>query len=307
MRPTWDARFETLATVMRAYGRQSARLPIEWQRRAMAAPTRRPDAKAATSDMKIERVLAGGVAAEWLTPPGPTPTRSLLYLHGGGYSLGSIDTHRAFVARLCRLAQARALVVDYRLAPEHRFPAQLDDARAALRWMLDSGVDPTRLVIGGESAGGGLTMSTLLATRDAREALPAGAFVLSPWVDLEASSPSITRNARYDYIDRSALVACARNFVGSSDPRALRDPLASPIHADFRGLPPLLVQAGGAEAILDDAHGLAIRARAAGVDVTYDVEPDMIHAFQLLDAIVPCARGAIDRLVAFVKARTPDV
>jgi monoterpene epsilon-lactone hydrolase len=146
-------------------------------------------------------------------------------------------------------------------------------------------------------------VSTLLATRDAGDPLPAGAFVISPWVDLEATRPSIARNARYDYIDRATLQAFARNFVGRAD---LRNPLAAPVHADLRGLPPLLVQAGGAEALLDDAHALATRARAAGVDVTFDVEPEMIHAWPLLDAIVPCARGSIERLARFARTCTPD-
>jgi acetyl esterase/lipase len=131
MRPSWDARFETLATVLHHYGTRSARMPIEWQRRVMLAPTKRAGARASTRGVRVERVLAGAVSAEWLTPLEGEPTRTVLYLHGGGFSLGSLDTHRAFAARLCLEIQARVLIIDYRLAPEHRFPAQLEDARAA--------------------------------------------------------------------------------------------------------------------------------------------------------------------------------
>jgi acetyl esterase/lipase len=248
--------------------------------------------------MHYQTVDAGGVPAEWFRGEGCDESRALLYLHGGGYSIGSIDVHREPVSRLCKAAGVRGLVPEYRLAPEHPFPSQLEDAVACYRWLLETGVAPSRIVIAGESAGGGLTLSTLVALRDARVPLPAAAVCVSPWVDLEMRGETMTTNARYDYVSREILRDYVRRFVGKHD---LRNPLAAPIHADLRGLPPLLVLAGGAEVLLDDARSIAARAQAAGVEVTLEVEPDMIHAWTLFGRAFARSQASIDRIADFTR------
>jgi acetyl esterase/lipase len=269
-------------------------LPLSWQRRAALAvvPSARP------RGMHYQRVDAGGVPAEWFRGEGSDESRVLLYLHGGGYSIGSIDVHREPVSRLCLAAGLLALVPEYRLAPEHPFPSQLEDAVACYRWLLETGFAPNRIMIAGESAGGGLTLSTLVALRDARVPLPAAAVCVSPWVDLEMRGETMTTNARYDYVSREVLRDYVRRFVGKHD---LRNPLAAPIHADLSGLPPLLVLAGGAEVLLDDARSIAARARAAGVDVTLEVEPDMIHAWTLFGRSFVRSQASIDRIADFTR------
>jgi len=293
LRPSWDLPFETWVTVLRAYGLRSTRLPLGVQRRVAAGVVGR----SRPHGVSYESVRAGGVPAEWFRPDGCDESRVVLYLHGGGYSIGSIDSHRDPVARLCRAAGARGLVLDYRLAPEHPFPAQLDDAMSAYRWLLDSGVDPARVVVAGESAGAGLTLSLLLALRDARAPLPAAAICVSPWCDLEMRGATMTTHARFDYISREVLRVYAARFVAPAD---LQNPLANAHYADLRGLPPLLVLAGGAEVLLDDARALASRARAAGVDVTLEIEPDMIHAWIVFSGAFVHPRATLDRMARFV-------
>jgi monoterpene epsilon-lactone hydrolase len=296
MRPSWDEQLETWSRFLHHYSKRSTILPLSFQRRMLGiAPSTR-----VTRSMRYEKVSAGGVPCEWFRGANVDEARVVFYLHGGGYSLGSIDSHRELVSRICIASGMRGLVVDYRLAPEHRFPAQLDDSLAAYRWLLARGVDPSRVVIAGESAGGGLTLSTLLSLRDARMPLPAAAVLISPWVDLEATGESMIANERYDYVGRDALRVFARRFVRDHE---LRDPLAAPLHADLHGLPPLLVQAGGVETLLDDARRIAAHAREAGVDVTLEVEPDMIHAWHLLAPFEARAQQAIERAGAFMAVR----
>ena len=294
MRPSWDEAFEVWATVLHAYGPRSAVLPLGLQRRAAAAVV----APGRPRGLRYEKVDAGGVRAEWFVPDGAEPSPVLLYLHGGGYSIGSIDTHRDFVSRLCRYAGMRALVPDYRLAPEHPFPSQLEDAVSTYRWLLEAGVAPDRIILGGESAGGGLTLSTLVALRDARVPLPVAGVCISPWVDLEMRGESMATNARYDYIGREVLRDYVRRFVGKHD---VQNPLAAPIHADLRGLPPLLVMAGGAEVLLDDSRALAARGRAAGVELTLEVVPDMVHAWPLFGRHFPQCDASVQRIAAFAR------
>jgi acetyl esterase/lipase len=291
-RPTWDLPFEAWITVLRAYSLRSTRFSIATQRRSADGVVRRTPPRG----MSYEKVSAGGVPAEWFRPEGCDESRVLLYLHGGGYSIGSIDSHRDLIAGLCRAAGCRGFAVDYRLAPEHRFPAQLDDALASYRWLLDRGVDPSRLVVAGESAGGGLTLSLLQSLRDKRLPMPAAAVVVSPWTDLEMRGESMRTNARYDYISREVLRDYASRFVGAHD---LRNPLANAQHGDLRGLPPLLILAGGAEVLLDDARVVAARARDAGVNVTLEIEPDMVHAWMLF-GMFERSKAAIQRIGRFV-------
>ena len=252
---------------------------------------------------RCERVTAGGVPAEWIVPAGVSERGAILYLHGGGYCIGSINTHRVLVAHLAIACGVRALAVDYRLAPEHPFPAAVDDATAAYRWLLARDVAPERIVVAGDSAGGGLTVATLVALRDARLPRPAAGVCLSPWVDLEGIGESMTRCAALDpMVQRDGLLRMARAYLGAADPRS---PLAAPLYADLRGLPPLLIQVGTAETLLDDSVRLADRARAAGVDVTLEPWDDMIHVWQAFVGLLPEAGQAITRIGEFVRSRLP--
>jgi len=255
----------------------------------------------AAPDVSSETVDAGGVPAEWIDVPGADPSCVLLYLHGGGYVIGSVSTHRDLTSRIARAAGARALSVEYRLAPEHPHPAAVADSTAAYRWLLGQGIEPGRVVIGGDSAGGGLTLATLVALRDAGDPLPAAGVCLSPWVDLEGIGESMTTLAEIDpLLDHDGLVWMAKLYLGGLD---LRTPLAAPLYADLAGLPPLLIQVGKAEALLDDAGRVAERARAAGVDVTLEAWDDMIHVWQIFAATLPEAREAIERIGEFIRKR----
>jgi monoterpene epsilon-lactone hydrolase len=254
------------------------------------------------TDVHCEPVDAGGIPAEWITTPGVNTERVICYLHGGGYVLGSINTHREMASRLSRAAKARVLILDYRRAPEHPFPAAVDDSIAAYRWLLSVGVNPARLVIAGESAGGGLTIATLVALRDAGEPLPAAGICLSPWVDLECLGESMVTKAEIDpVVTRDLVLALAKAYLGNTDPCT---PLASPLYADLTGLPPLLIQVGTAECLFDDARRLADRARAAGVDVTLEPWDDMIHMWHMFAAILPEGQQAIDRIGEFIRKHT---
>jgi monoterpene epsilon-lactone hydrolase len=252
-------------------------------------------------DVRTEPVSVGSVPAEWVAAPGAADTRVVLYLHGGGYVMGSINTHRELASRVSRAAAARVLLIDYRLAPEHPHPAAVEDAVAAYRWLLERGVAPAHLAIAGDSAGGGLTVATLVALREARVPLPAAAACLSPWVDLEGLGESMATRAAVDpMVQREPLRRLASLYLGGQDPRT---PLAAPLHADLRGLPPLLIQVGDAETLFDDAMRLADRARAAGVEVTLEPWPEMIHVWQLFANMLPEGQQAIDNIGAFLRQR----
>jgi epsilon-lactone hydrolase len=248
--------------------------------------------------VRSEKLDAGGVPAEWIEMPGAQPGRSLLYLHGGGYVLGSIDTHRSLIARIAAATKARCLAIDYRLAPEHPFPAAVEDATKAYRWLLAQGQEPSRLAIAGDSAGGGLTLATLLALRDAGTPLPAAGVCLSPWTDLEGTGASATDPTIGDpMITADGLRATGRDYIGKGNPR---NALASPLHADYRGLPPLLIQVGTREILLDDSTRVAAKAKAAGVDVTLERGEGLIHVWHFFGADVPESIAAIARIGEFV-------
>jgi epsilon-lactone hydrolase len=254
------------------------------------------------SDVAIQPVNAGSVPAEWVIPPGATAGRTLLYLHGGGYVVGAPKDYRAMVSHIAREAQAQALTIDYRLAPENPHPAAVEDAVAAYRWLLGNGVEPGRIVLGGDSAGGGLTVATLVSLRDRGDRLPAAGVCICPWVDLEITGKSMDTNADADpLVKRDVVTNMAAAYLQGQNPRT---PLASPLHADLKGLPPLLIQVGTAETLLDDASRLAERARSAGVDVTYDAWPDMIHVWQGFGSFLPEGRQAIKRIGEFIRRRT---
>ena len=252
-------------------------------------------------DVKVERVSAPAAPAEWLRPPSAEPGRVVLYLHGGGYVIGSPRSHRHLAAAIAGAAGASALLLDYRLAPEHPYPAAVEDATAAYRWLLDQAIAPERIVIAGDSAGGGLTVAALLALRDARVPLPAGGVCISPWVDLTCGGASYTTKAEADPIVRRAGVEqMAQAYLGAT---AARTPLASPLFADLRGLPPLLIHVGTDEVLLDDAVQLADRAKAAGVDATLEIYDRMIHVWHWFLPMLDEAQTAVDGIGRFVRSR----
>ena len=252
--------------------------------------------------IRAEATDAGGVKAEWLTTPEVEVGRAILYLHGGSYVMGGIGTHRELAGRISQSARSRVLIIDYRLAPEHPFPAALEDSLAAYRWMLANGVNPSRASIIGDSAGGGLSVATLVATKEAKLAMPAAAVCLSPWVDLELTGASMTTKAAVDHLVRKdELAGHAKRYLAGRDPRT---PLASPLHSDLAGLPPILIQVGTAETLLDDANRLAECARSAGVEVTLDVGEDMIHVWSSFASMLDEGQHAIDRIGEFVRAHT---
>ncbi len=255
------------------------------------------------ADITCEKVSASGVDAEWIAAPGAAADRIILHLHGGGYVIGSINTHRAMVSRIARASNARALLIDYRLAPEHPFPAAVEDAIVAYKWLLAQGYKPARIVVAGDSAGGGLTLALLLAIRDANLPMPAGAVPISPWTDLEGTGESVrTRAARDVMVTQEDLAHSAKQYYGTHDPK---DPLVSPVQANFRGLPPMLIHVGDAEILLDDATRVAKRAKLDGVDVELEVWDDMPHVWHVFAKILPEGQQAIDKIGKFVIARTP--
>jgi monoterpene epsilon-lactone hydrolase len=252
------------------------------------------------ADIRLEPIDANGVAAEWSLAPGSDPSKVLLFFHGGGYCSGSIVSHRGMVTEAGRAARARTLAVGYRLAPEHPFPAAIEDARTAYRFLLDQGIAPDKVAIAGDSAGGGLTLALMTRVRDAREPLPACAWLVSPWVDLQMTGVSLTEKAAVDpLISKSYLEELASAYLAGADPA---NPLISPLNADLAGLPPLLVQVGSAETLLDDAVRIARRAGAAEVRVNLEIWPHMIHAWHLWAAQLEAGRRAIASAGAFIRA-----
>jgi monoterpene epsilon-lactone hydrolase len=252
-------------------------------------------------DVVIEHVAAPDRLAEWLRPPHARTDAAVLYLHGGGYVIGSPRSHRHLVAAIAGAAGTAALLVDYRLAPEHPFPAALEDALAAYQWLLGRGLAAGRVVVAGDSAGGGLTVATLLAIRDRGLPRPAAGVCISPWVDLTCSGATYATKAAVDpIVTRQSVTMMAQAYAGAGDPKA---PLLSPLYADLRGLPPLLVQVGSDEVLLDDALGLGERARAAGVDVTVEEWPAMIHVWHWFLPMLAEAERAIGVIGDFVRAR----
>jgi monoterpene epsilon-lactone hydrolase len=252
-------------------------------------------------DVKVERVNVPAAPAEWLRPPSAVPGRVVLYLHGGGYVIGSPRSHRHLAAAIAGAAGASALLLDYRLAPEHPFPAAVEDATAAYRWLLDQVTAPEHIVIAGDSAGGGLTVATVLALREARVPLPAGGVCISPWVDLTCSGASYATKAAADPIVRRAGVEeMARAYLCATPPRT---PLASPLFAALRGLPPLLIHVGSDEVLLDDAVQLAERAKAAGVDATLEIYDRMIHVWHWFLPMLDEAQTAVEAIGRFVRSR----
>jgi epsilon-lactone hydrolase len=252
-------------------------------------------------DVAVRGTTAGGVPAHWLTAPGADANRVLLFLHGGGYEFGSLRSDGELAARLGRASRMRVLFPEYRLAPEHPFPAAIEDILAVWRWLLaEQDLNASSTAVVGDSAGGGLAVALLVATRDAEKTLPAAAVLMSPTVDLTSSGASMTERADQDPISTPAMLRqFASDYLAGADPKT---PLASPLFASLRGLPPLLIQVGTADLLLSDSERLARAAAEAGVDVTLDVGEGLPHVYQLLLG-TPEAAEATEKIGKFLRAR----
>ncbi|HKA73344.1 MAG TPA: alpha/beta hydrolase [Xanthobacteraceae bacterium] len=246
-------------------------------------------------------ILVGGVAADCITTPASRPDRHVLYLHGGSYVAGQPKLYRDITWRIATLCRTRVVCIDYRLAPEHPFPAALDDCVAAYRGLLAAGADPRRIAVMGDSAGGGLTLAAMLRLRDEGVALPVAAAVVSPWTDLALTGESLRLNAKRDPLLPVELAPRVVELVlAGADPR---HPYASPLYGDPSGLPPTLIQVGGDDALRDDAVRMAEKMRAAGCTVELEVWPGLWHVWHALVRVVPEARAAIVRIASFMEGK----
>jgi monoterpene epsilon-lactone hydrolase len=250
-------------------------------------------------DAKCEPLNIAGVPSEWISVPESINDRVILYLHGGGYVAGSINSHREFCVRLAQASRSKVLIIDYRLAPEYCFPAPLEDTIKVYQWLIFSeGIKPKNFIIAGESAGGGLTIATLLKLRDDQIELPAVGVCLSPFLDLTVSGESIKSKAEMDPLTTEVeLKFYVKLYLGDEDSR---NPLAFPLFANLKKLPPLYIQVGTSEILLDDSIRFADLARSAGVDVSLDIWDDMIHMFQMFATMLPEGQKAIDKIGEFI-------
>lgn len=252
-------------------------------------------------DITWEPVDAAGVPAEWVIPDDCVRGRAAVYLHGGGYTTGTLDSSRSLSSHLARATRARLLAVDYRLAPEHPFPAAVDDAVTAYHFVISAGHPPSTIALCGDSSGGGLALGTLLAVRDLGEPLPGMAICLSPWTDMTLSGASLEANRVTDpMVSAATLGLMADAYLGEVDRRS---PTASPLFADLSGLPPMLLQVGSGELLLDDTTRFVARAEKAGVDVTLELWDDVFHVWHSFADLLPEARDAIARIGTYVDQR----
>ena len=299
--PTWrDPEVAAMREMFVAIQPQPGAPPPTWPERRMQI-----DAMGAAAPLPegttVEPMTLAGVPAERITPRNAESGRAIFWLHGGGYCIGGCASHRGWAARMAEASAASAYTVDYRLAPEHPYPAAVDDAVAAWRAFLAEGHDPKRTVIGGDSAGGGLTVAMAVAARDAGLALPAGLHLVSPWANLTNKSPAYQAKAETDFIiTQAGIDDFATNYLlGGLDPKA---PLASPVFADLSGLPPMLIQVGSEEVLMSDSVQLAERAGFAEVDVTLRIWPGMVHIWPFFAQLGAAAKATAES-AAWVKAR----
>jgi len=303
-RPSWSMKMELALFFLRLSPRL---IPLQSLPMARVRKILAPGTVLTSKNVEVQRgKIVGDIEGEWVqhifSKENPTDTM-ILYLHGGGYCILSSVTHRSITFKLSKLLPAKVLAIDYRLAPEHPFPAGLEDVVAVYKWLIspDGGkVVATNIVIAGDSAGGGLTLATLLKLRDEGLPLPGAAVCLSPWVDLERSTDSWKRNRKFDYLELPSGLDFAKMYAASE---SLKNPLISPIHADLRGLPPLFIQVGEVEMLHDEAVILAERAQQAGVDVTLTVYQDMVHVFQAFPFAAK-SKEAFQDIAKFVRAKT---
>lgn len=254
-------------------------------------------------DVQVLPVDANGVPAEWHIPPAAPPGRALLYLHGGAWMIGSPKLYRRFVSQLAHMMSVRALVIDYRLAPENPFPAGLEDCLTAYQFLLQSGFPPEQIAIAGDSAGGNLTLASLVALRERGLPLPAAAVAISPATDLSGSSESYIARRSLDpffYRMDTGSASFIRDYITTHDPR---DPYISPVYADLHGLPPLLIHVGEHEILYDDAVRFSDKASQAGVDVQLVIWPGMFHVFHIWNALLPEARRANAQIAEYLRGK----
>ena len=254
------------------------------------------------TNTSIKQVEANGVPGEMVSADGASEDAVTLYLHGGGYVIGSPKTHRELARRLSTETGGSVLVIDYRLAPENPFPAAVEDAVSAYCWLLETGRQPEGLSIAGDSAGGGLAVATLVSLKDQGIPLPSCGVFISPWVDMEVIGESMSTRAHLDpMVQRDGLVTMAQTYLNGADPRS---PLAAPIYADLSGLPPLLIQVGTRETLYDDAIRLACHAVKAGLKITFEPWDEMIHVWHLFAPLLDEGQQAIERIGGFVRENT---
>jgi acetyl esterase/lipase len=249
--------------------------------------------------VKSIRAVVGGVPGEWVSPRQSPAPRVFLYLHGGAFLFGSANTHRDLAARVALAANARVFVAEYRLAPEHPFPAAQDDALAAYQGILDAGTPPGRVFVAGDSAGGNLALSLLYRLREQGKPQPAGAALLSPWLDLRCDAPSYERNRPFDFGDQKHLAESGLAYAGG---RALTDPMLSPGLGSLENLAPLLLQVGSAEMLFDECETFAEKARSARAQLSYSVYPGMFHVWHFFAIALPEAQRAFEEIGAFARA-----
>jgi monoterpene epsilon-lactone hydrolase len=298
-RPSWSIGDEARAVFLRRFLRRLDALPVEVRRRKIdSVPVLLPGAMLRT---KRRCESLSGVPVTWITPRSGSEPRLLLYAHGGGFTIGSSRMVRDLLARLALASSARVLSVDYRLAPEYPWPGGLEDLRAVWRSALAE-YAPKQIVLAGDSAGANLVLALLLELRDRGETLPAGAVLLSPWVDLGCTAQSFETNADVDVLSRESALRDAAAYAGGGDPSG---PSLSPLHGELAGLPPLYLQVGGAELLRDDVEALAARARAAGVRASLDVFDDQVHDFQAFGALSRTSLDAIARVGEAVQVFAP--
>jgi epsilon-lactone hydrolase len=296
-RPAWSARLEATVAAYRGSWSVMPKIGIvRWRDVGEALSKVRADGLRP----RFTRYESGPYAIDgtWLEPSdasGPV----LLYFHGGGFAFGSFRTHGVLIGALARAARARTFAAEYRLGPEHTAPAAHEDALAAYHHVLGQGIAAKDIVLAGDSAGGTLVLSTLMALRDAGGPMPAAGVAISPWVDLSCSGASFQTNARYDFVGERQCRMAAASYLGAVDPRS---PTVSPLFGDLRGLPPLLIQAGGAEVLVDQIRAFAARATDAGVDARLSVYDDMVHVWHLMRGVTPAGQRAIDEVGSFVRA-----
>lgn len=253
------------------------------------------------ADAKFENVDAGGVPSIWATAPSADPARAVLHFHSGGYVLGSARGYRSFGARLSAASGARVLLIDYRLAPEHPYPAAIEDAQRAYQWVLDQGIAASDIVISGDSAGGGLALTLLQTLRDTNQPLPAAGVAISPWADFRLAGDSMTSNADKDPLvpGPQLLQMMVHMIIGESGDPA--NPRVSPIYGDWAGIPPLLVLAGSIETLRDDGVRAVESARAAGVDATFVEGDEMTHIWPIYADRLPEARESLEQIGNFAR------
>lgn len=279
-------------------GPTDAKITIEQRRKGMEK-TSFPVAE----DVNVEETKVDGLHAEWIKAPGARDDYAVLYLHGGGYAIGSPTTHRSLAGEVSRSAKATVLLVDYRLAPENPYPAAVEDGVASYKWLLAQGFDPAKTAIAGDSAGGGLTAATLVALRDEGAVLPGAAVCISPWSDLTCSSETYQTRAEADpMIQQEGIDQMAGAYLQGADPKS---PTASPNFADLTGLPPMLIHVGDAEVLLNDAVQLHAKAEACGVDSTLEVWDEMIHVWHAFHPMLDEGKQGIERIGEYLRDKLP--